>query len=189
MHSVEEGEGRPLGVGNVLDLSMGAGFTGVLLCENSRAAQLRFMLFPTYVLCSIKKKRNKTTKKQTKGLSLCSPPSHAHLPAVSRFFGGEEDGFEGLVDSLIHITVHITVTGRLWWARHWPRNTDTAPALLASPSGGGTGGHTQWEEKQVLYLASTTIYLASVEQEMGNSTGTKGISIFSTRLRKAWGRL
>ena len=66
MHSLEEGAGRPLGVGNVLDLSMGAGFTGVILCENSRAAELRFMLFPTYVLCSIKKKEAKLLKSKRK---------------------------------------------------------------------------------------------------------------------------
>ena len=38
VHPMEEGAGRFLGANNVQDRDLGAGFTGVLICGNSRAA-------------------------------------------------------------------------------------------------------------------------------------------------------
>lgn len=69
--------------------------------------------------------------------------------------------------------VHITFTERLWWARHRPKNTDLSLIWWRN-------WKTQWEEKQVLYLAST-LTIQHRQNERKNATGTKGVSVFSTR--------
>lgn len=73
--------------------------------------------------------------------------------------------------------VHITFTERLWWARHRPKNTDLS--LIWWHLVGKLEDTMGRETSSV--LGKYTNHSASAEQERKNSTGTKGVSVFSPR--------